>query len=336
MQPGATVVPVILSSDKTQTTLFRGKTAYPVYLTIGNIPKDIRRKPSCRAQILIAYIPTSKLEGVSNKAARRRALANMFHACMRSILAPIVSYGETGIPMMSGDGVWRRCHPIFAIFVGDYPEQTLVTCTYNGRCPKCSVPPDQLGEYTTFPPHDLNKAVDTFQLAHGNTHTFHAACQEAGFKPIYLPFWESLPLVNVYVSITPDILHQLLQGVMKHLISWLASARAFGKSQIDMRCRILPPNHNITLFPKGISSLSRVSGKEHKAICRLLLGLIVDLPLPDGHMPVKGVTALDLLVRARRLFLITIFGNGTKLSTNQSVDGDGNKIAHEEGYLRKD
>jgi hypothetical protein len=79
---------------------------------------------------------------------------------------------------------------------------------------------------------------------------------------------------------------------MKHLLSWLKSARAFGRSEIDMRCRIQPPNHNITLFPKGISSLSRVSGKEHKAIFRLLLGLIVDLPLPDGQAPSRVLRAV--------------------------------------------
>ena len=45
-KPGATIVPVILSSDKTQLTLFQNKAAYPVYLTIGNIPKSIRRQPS--------------------------------------------------------------------------------------------------------------------------------------------------------------------------------------------------------------------------------------------------------------------------------------------------
>ncbi|KII87233.1 hypothetical protein PLICRDRAFT_30651 [Plicaturopsis crispa FD-325 SS-3] len=45
-KPGATIIPVIISSDKTQVTMFRNKAAYPVYLTIGNIPKEIRRKPS--------------------------------------------------------------------------------------------------------------------------------------------------------------------------------------------------------------------------------------------------------------------------------------------------
>ncbi|KAH9035982.1 hypothetical protein EDB83DRAFT_2178445, partial [Lactarius deliciosus] len=53
-----------------------------------------------------------------------------------------------------------------------------------------------------------------------DVHVFHAACHEVGLKPIFHPFWESLPLVNIFVSITPDILHQMLQGVMKHLITW--------------------------------------------------------------------------------------------------------------------
>ena len=44
---GATLSPVIISTDKTQLTQFSGnKSAYPVYLTLGNIPRSIRRKPS--------------------------------------------------------------------------------------------------------------------------------------------------------------------------------------------------------------------------------------------------------------------------------------------------
>ena len=46
LKPGATIIPIILSSDKTNITVFGGKSAYPVYITIGNIPKDIRHKPS--------------------------------------------------------------------------------------------------------------------------------------------------------------------------------------------------------------------------------------------------------------------------------------------------
>lgn len=294
--PGATLIPVILSSDKTQLTLFRNKSAYPVYLTIGNIRKDVRRKPSRHAQILVGYIPTTRLEHVKNLAARRRALANMFHSCMRAIVAPLTSYGETGVAMMSGDSVWRRCHPILAAYIGDYPEQVLVTCTYSGRCPKCTVPMDQLGDFTRFPLRDCEKASDVYELADGDATLFHAACRAAGLKPIYHPFWESLPLSNIFLSITPDILHQLLQGVMKHVLAWVSKPSVFGSEEINTRARRMPPNHNITIFTKGITTLSRVTGLEHKNICRILLGLIADLPLPEGRSPVRLIRAVRALL----------------------------------------
>ena len=83
----------------------RNKTAYPLYLTIGNIPKEIRQKPSNRAYVLLAYLPTTWLENVSNKAARRRQLANLYHACMGHILAPFGNAGTMGIFLASGDGL---------------------------------------------------------------------------------------------------------------------------------------------------------------------------------------------------------------------------------------
>ena len=270
--------------------------AYPVYLTIGNIPKDIRRKPSRHAQILVGYIPTTKLKSITNKTARRRAQANLFHTCMRLLLTPINSIGETGVEMMGGDGIWRRCHPIFAVFIGDYPEQTLVTCTLNGRCPKCCVPHEQLGEYNHSPPRDFDEATDLYLLADGDGHAFHAACHDAGLKPVYHPFWESFPLTDIYLSIAPDILHQMLQGVMKHLIVWLTDTGTFGPAQINARCKYLPPNHHIALFPDGITTLSRVTGTEHKNMCRILIGLIIGLPLPGGQRSSRVIKAVRALL----------------------------------------
>ena len=289
-------MPVIISSDKTHLTISGGKQAYPIYLTIGNIPKDIRRKPSRHAQVLIGYIPTTNLGSMTNKTARSRALGNLFHGCMEKVLAPIASYGEQGVAMMSADGIWRRCHPILAAFIGDYPEQALVTCTYNGRCSKCLVPPDQLGEYKAFPSRVRSDAVKTYHLANNNLPAFRKACREVGLKPVHRPFWVSHRLTDIFLSITPDILHQMLQGVMKYIIRWLSSPTVFGSLDIDARCRCLPPNHGITLFPKGITTLSRRSGKEHKDICRILLGLIVDLSLPGGRVSSRVIKAARALL----------------------------------------
>ena len=91
-------------------------------LNVPNIPKEIRRKPSNCAYVLLAYLPTTRLENVSNKAARRRQLANLYHACMGRVLEPLKSAGVSGIFMATGDGSVHRNHPLLACFSGDYPE----------------------------------------------------------------------------------------------------------------------------------------------------------------------------------------------------------------------
>jgi hypothetical protein len=266
-------------------------------MTIGNLPKEIRRKPSRRAQILIGYLPTSRLETFPTAAGRRRALANVFHMCMGRILQPLKVAGVDGINMRSGDGVLRRTHPIFAIFVGDYPEQNLVCCTKNGRCPKCLIDPDSLGEDAKFPLRDLNAildVLDTFDDDNPNPTAYAKACEGVGIKPVQHPFWEDLPYVNIFQSITSDVLHQLYQGVVKHLISWVT--KACGAAEIDARCRRLPPNHNLRHFRKGITTLSRVSGKEHSDMCRILLGLIIDIRLPGGVSSTQFICAVRALL----------------------------------------
>ena len=113
----------MISSDKTQVTSFGGKSVYPVYVTIGNIHKDIQRKPSTHAQVLLAYLPVSTLDQIDSATSRRRAVPNLFHFCMRHILGPLEEAGKTGVMMKSGDGFTHCCHPIIAVFAGDHPEQ---------------------------------------------------------------------------------------------------------------------------------------------------------------------------------------------------------------------
>ncbi|KAJ3918636.1 hypothetical protein F5877DRAFT_90546 [Lentinula edodes] len=291
-KPGATIVPVIISSDKTQITLFRNKSAYPVYLTIGNLPKEIRRKPSQQGQVLLAYLPSSRLEHITNKSARRRMVANLFHTCMAELTAPLKEAGLEGIIMQSGDGVQRRCHPILAAYVGDYPEQCLVTTCYYGDCPCCKTEKEDLGLFPVSKPYrDFEEALGA-AMAIG-TKEWTDECLAANIKPIQHPFWKDLPYMDIFRSITPDILHQMYQGVMKHLISWLTSI--CGADEMDARVRRLPPNHNIRIFHKGISSLSRVSGAEHKQMCSFILGTVVDVPgltAPQSNALIAATRAL--------------------------------------------
>ncbi|CDO74225.1 hypothetical protein BN946_scf184721.g4 [Trametes cinnabarina] len=313
LRPGSTVIMIIISSDKTQLTLIGNKSAYPVYMSLGNLPKDIRAKPSRRGQILLAYLPTTRLEHIKNKAARRRTLANLFHSCLGHILKPLASLGVTGLEIASGDGIVRRGHPILATYIGDYPEQLLVTGIKSGECPKCTIPRDDVGEGTdeNYQFRDLQTILEALSYADEDARAFSKKCRDAGIKPIFHPFWEGLPFTNIFYSITPDVLHQLYQGVVKHLISWIKDA--YGADEIDARCRRLPPNHNLRHFAKGISKMSRVTGKEHQDICRILLGLVLGMPLPGG------VSATHL-VQATRALLDFLYLGQYPLHTTQTLD----------------
>lgn len=316
---GATIIPIILSSDKTQLTLFRNKAAYPVYMTIGNLPKDICSKPSRGGQILLAYLPTSKLEHITNKAARRRAQANLYHACMKRILGALEDAGVSGLSMSSGDGVIRRVHPLFAAYVGDYPERVLVTCTKSGQCPVCMQPRNELGDFDSnvkHPTRDLQQVLDVLAQADNLSRADYArACKAVGIKPVYEPFWENLPYSDIFLSITPDILHQLLQGVIKHLVSWIKEV--YSEDKIDARCRRFPPNHNVRLFFKGITKLSRLTGSEHADICRILLALIINLRLSDTDA-LPGSQAR--LVRAVRAMLDFVYLAQYPVHSAQTLD----------------
>ncbi len=117
------------------------------------------------------------------------------------------------------------------------------------------------------------------RLANSDAALYREACAKAHVKPIYHPFWEDLLYVNIYQAITPDILHQLHQGVLKHLLKWLS--KAYGATEIDACCCWLFPNHHIHIFSNRITGLSRMTGKEHDLMSRILLGLIVGMQLPN-------------------------------------------------------
>jgi hypothetical protein len=68
LPPDATVIPIIISSDATHLTNFSGgKVAWPVYISIGNVPKGIRAKVNSYSTLLLGYLPIAKLDCCSTK-----------------------------------------------------------------------------------------------------------------------------------------------------------------------------------------------------------------------------------------------------------------------------
>ncbi|KAG1852292.1 hypothetical protein DFJ58DRAFT_906413 [Suillus subalutaceus] len=236
---GAVVAPVILASDKTSLLQFRGdQEVWPVYLTLGNISKEIRSQPSKHAAILIAYLPISKLECFTRDT-RSVERYRLFHYCMTQVLEPLVKAGKDGVEL-------RRMHPVVAAYVADFPEQCLVACSMENRCPKCVVGRNECEstlEYLCLH-HDGEMSNEQFEGG-------------LGLRAIYSPFWATLPHNDIFSCITPDILHQLHKGVFKdHLVSWCSDI--IGEEELDTR----------------ISKWKQLTGADYRELQRVFLGVI--------------------------------------------------------------
>ncbi|KAJ7810821.1 hypothetical protein B0H13DRAFT_2384353 [Mycena leptocephala] len=254
LPPGATLAPLILSSDKTLLSNFRGdNSAWPVYLTIGNIGKETRRQVSAHATILIGYLPIPKFD-CFNKNTRSLAKYRLFHQCMSIILASVVEAGKTGAKMVCADNFVRNVWPILAAYVADYPEQCLVACCKENRCPLCTVNPDERGDHL---PHDKRDELETlFLMARQQDGEKDTAFEKEGIRAVYPPFWKDLPHSDIFQAFTPDLLHQLHKGYSRTTSS--NDARSPG----------------LRHFKNGISSVSQWTGTEHKEMEKAVRALM--------------------------------------------------------------
>ena len=88
---GATIALVIIASDKIQLSRFKGdKTAWPVYLSIGNLSKQVHCEPSRHGAVLLGYLPVSKFASFEDNSIAGYWL---FHYCMKLLLQPLVAAG---------------------------------------------------------------------------------------------------------------------------------------------------------------------------------------------------------------------------------------------------
>lgn len=81
-----------------------------------------------------------------------------------------------------------------------------------------------------------------------------------------------LPYTDIHACITPDVLHQLYQGVLKHVVEWCGTL--MDEEELDQRIRCLPQAFGTRYFKNGISVLSQISGTERKHMAHILLGCL--------------------------------------------------------------
>ncbi|KAI6108113.1 hypothetical protein F5141DRAFT_1189106 [Pisolithus sp. B1] len=251
---GVVVMPVILSSDKMLLSQFSGdKKAWPVYLTIRNISKDVRHQVSAHATVLIGYLP---------KKSRLVTGYRLFHHSIALLLCPLANAGRKGREMICANGYICCIHPILTAYIADFPEQCLVACNKESRCPCCLVQLNKCGDLEDWENCCMADTLKTLQK-------FNAE----GLHAVFDPFWKDLPFTEIFTCLTPDILHQLHKGIFHdHLVQWCTSI--ISEKEIDAHFQAMTQYPALHHFKKGISSVSQWTSTEHKEMQRVFVGLL--------------------------------------------------------------
>jgi hypothetical protein len=302
---GATVVPVIVSSDETMLTDHSGdQKAWPMYLSIGNIESTVRSRPNMLAQILVALLPVPPKFSRGSSAKHQeesRLNQNFLAAVTKAILQPLLAFQRTteledGALWPCADGHLRRCWPILSSWLADHMEYAnLMGVKYNA-CPKCYLPveqfgslidPDELDNYrrtaAIFQPKyasycNLSKANDCDDepddIDNDDRESrreledwFAAHCA----RPVACVLW-SLPHSDAYDLHRPDILHNIYLGMYQHVMRWIDGfLEEYGRMEdFEAIWRAIPAYPEFRHPRRGYSQVSQWSGKEMRNFGRIL------------------------------------------------------------------
>ncbi|KAF7971987.1 hypothetical protein HWV62_19335 [Athelia sp. TMB] len=261
----AMFVPIILGSDKTTVSIATGQNEYwPIYLSIGNIRNNVRRAHR-DGMVLLGFLPIAK-----RTEAFRNFRRQLSHTSIAKILLPLKESFTTPEINRCPDGHFR--HTVYGAgpYIGDYPEQCMLSALVQGWCPKCLAPSKDLEQ----------EAISRTQKLTDQLAEFH----ELG------ELWEHFGIVG-------DIV--LIKGGFKdHLVLWVEDLIYSTHSkkeanrildEIDYRISLAAPFTGVRRFPTG-RGFKQWTGDDSKALMKVYIAAI------DGLVPDRVVCAVRTFV----------------------------------------
>ncbi|KAG2029027.1 hypothetical protein BDR03DRAFT_936897 [Suillus americanus] len=124
---GATIVLMIIASDKTPVTRHTGGLEmHPIFVTISNIQSDMRMRATCHAWRCITYMPIPKFVDV-HPDYQTILSQRLFHKCMDIIFADAKVAAMVGKFMPDPASHVQHCFTPLVAYTADLPEQQAIT-----------------------------------------------------------------------------------------------------------------------------------------------------------------------------------------------------------------
>ena len=142
-----TIMPIICASDETHLTNYSGdKSAWPVYITIGNLSSKARNTFSSHGLLLLGLLPiTPKHQSLSEVDKSR--IRTILQDCVYELLSPLSVPSQEGVILKYADEKEQICFSRLAAWIADHKEYVSLLNIYHNACTVCEAPQKTLGNH---------------------------------------------------------------------------------------------------------------------------------------------------------------------------------------------
>ncbi|KAG9093482.1 hypothetical protein FRC06_011503 [Ceratobasidium sp. 370] len=295
LPPGTTLGGILLASDSTQLSTHSGDVAaHAVHASLTNFDKSTRANTSENAWILVAYILKSKFTDIMStvqhrpKAVRSKILGvlnrRLFHRCMEVITRPLRCPDPHLV--VDPEGYLRSVLYELAGYIADLEEQWLVAALGGQTCPYCTRDANHLGDPESGLPRTpadilrkIRKIKKDYKAAWGRSPSIEEFLNLAGsehLNGVDKPFWKSLPNLNIFNVLSPDLLHGFHKYFYDHIYRF--NRTGMGQDEYDARMRAQVHFVGDRTFLHGVSHISQMTGIEHWLLERTHLPIVANAP----------------------------------------------------------
>lgn len=285
---------------------------HPVLLSLANIDAGVRMKATSHAFALAAYLPIPKF--IDAPAVVQAALsARVFHACVTIITKNLRTAEAQGVSMSDPDGNERICYTPLVSWIADLPEQRLIQGVMQNQSPLTTATLGQSGDGPGSArrrprEHSLTLIEQACEIADPITEltSFLKACQSRGLIGVHQPFWRDWGAADPSIFLTPDALHQWHKFFYDHVVKWVINI--ISGPELDRRLSALQPQVGERHWKNGISKLKQVTGREHRALQKVLVPAIAGAVSDDVLGALRSIVDFIFLGQSLLFYDEHLFG----------------------------
>ena len=290
---GATLLGIVLSSDKTNISVMTGnQMAHPLLISLANIDADICSKGSLHAHILLTLLPVVSF--LHPKSRVRSLLSDrLIHESLNLVLKPLKIAASVGIMMSDPIGNLHYCFTPLVTYTTDTLEQSLLACVNPKASPVSVATHKEFGDSRLYPLRSATKTLSDIEQAcavadPNNWEVFLKVIKRYYLNGIHRPFWRNWALCDPSIFLKPEVLHHFHCLFWDHDLQWCIAV--VGPDEIDYRFALIQVAVGYWSFEERVSKLTQVTGRDHRTVQRYIIGVIT------GAVPPKFLAAIRALL----------------------------------------